>query len=279
VDKKKLNNTSFLLFSQSIANMIGSLIMIFLLKEGADKTPLLSYFMISITYIGAMYTSNLAILYANYPMMVLAKSGKPIPVMLMGILVNGHKPERLKYISVFMITVGISIFTLSQGGKDSGESSSFGLLLLCISLALDGITGPFQEKIIKTHNPSPNHMIFFTNMWAALIMGIVLLATDDGSRAFSFCREHPDVIVPVLLFSITSAVGQNFIYLTLFAFGSLMCSITTTTRKFFSILLSVVWFSHPTAPMQWVGVAVVFAGLGLDTYNSYFAKKKHAKLH
>lgn len=43
---------------------------ILLLKEGGDKTPLLSYFMISLTYIGAMWTSNLAIQYVNYPMMV-----------------------------------------------------------------------------------------------------------------------------------------------------------------------------------------------------------------
>lgn len=48
-------------------------------------------------------------------------------------------------------------------------------------------------------------------------------------------------------------------------FGPLACSIATTTRKFFTILASVIVFGHALLYRQWAGTAFVFMGLGLDT--------------
>ena len=43
-------------------------------------------------------------------------------------------------------------------------------------------------------------------------------------------------------------------------FGPLPCSIITTTRKFFTVLASVVIFGNALSQRQWVGAAFVFAG-------------------
>ncbi|RLV76346.1 hypothetical protein DV515_00017072 [Chloebia gouldiae] len=48
--------------------------------------------------------------------------------------------------------------------------------------------------------------------------------------------------------------------MTVVYFGPLTCSIITTTRKFFTILASVVLFANPISPMQWVGTVLVFLG-------------------
>lgn len=48
--------------------------------------------------------------------------------------------------------------------------------------------------------------------------------------------------------------------MTVVYFGPLTCSIITTTRKFFTILASVVLFANPISPMQWVGTILVFLG-------------------
>lgn len=48
-------------------------------------------------------------------------------------------------------------------------------------------------------------------------------------------------------------------------FGPLACSIATTTRKFFTILASVVIFGHSLLTRQWIGTVLVFIGLALDT--------------
>ena len=48
--------------------------------------------------------------------------------------------------------------------------------------------------------------------------------------------------------------------MTVVYFGPLTCSIITTTRKFFTILASVILFANPISSMQWVGTVLVFLG-------------------
>jgi UDP-galactose transporter B1 len=76
------------------------------------------------------------------------------------------------------------------------------------------------------------------------------------------------VIYNIIEFGVTSAIGQIFIYQTIAHFGPLTCSIITTTRKFFTILASVVIFGHSLILRQWMGVSLVFLGLSLDIYFS-----------
>ena len=47
-------------------------------------------------------------------------------------------------------------------------------------------------------------------------------------------------------------------------FGPLPCSIITTTRKFFTVLGSVLMFGNTLLTHQWIGAALVFAGIFLD---------------
>lgn len=48
--------------------------------------------------------------------------------------------------------------------------------------------------------------------------------------------------------------------MTVVYFGPLTCSIITTTRKFFTILASVILFSNPISGLQWMGTIFVFLG-------------------
>lgn len=68
-----------------------------------------------------------------------------------------------------------------------------------------------------------------------------------------------------MLCIVTVAVVQHFIFLTVSTFGPLTCSVITTTRKFFTILSSVIFFQHPLTVIQWFATVLVFVGLMLDT--------------
>jgi len=46
------------------------------------------------------------------------------------------------------------------------------------------------------------------------------------------------------------------------------------SRKFFTLLASVILYGHSVSPHQWLGVAMVFAGLGLDLMTSYWERAK-----
>lgn len=79
-----------------------------------------------------------------------------------------------------------------------------------------------------------------------------------------FILRHPRILVDMALFALTSALGQSFIFLTVELFSPLTCSIVTTTRKFFTILASVLVFGHHLDARQWLGVACVIGGIVLD---------------
>ncbi|VDM36316.1 unnamed protein product [Hydatigera taeniaeformis] len=90
------------------------------------------------------------------------------------------------------------------------------------------------------------------------------MPTGEVVSFFVFIKKYPYAVFNILLFGIVSAVGQMFIYTMIVNFGSLMCSIVTTTRKFFTVLASVLLFGHTLSTHQMVGAAFVFMGLLTD---------------
>jgi UDP-galactose transporter B1 len=80
----------------------------------------------------------------------------------------------------------------------------------------------------------------------------------------------------MLLFCLCGAVGQLFIFYTIKTFGSLTLTLITTTRKFFNILLSVLWNANPLLPAQWGAVGMVFGGLLVSSVTKSRAHGKKA---
>jgi UDP-galactose transporter B1 len=80
----------------------------------------------------------------------------------------------------------------------------------------------------------------------------------------TFLFENPSLYVEILKLASLALVGQQCILYLVSNFGSLVCTVVTTTRKFFTILASVVLYSHPLSNLQWGGVVCVFAGLVWD---------------
>lgn len=84
------------------------------------------------------------------------------------------------------------------------------------------------------------------------------------AQAIRFCVEHPGAVVPLISYALLGGLGQLFIFETISHFGSLTLVMVTVTRKLVTMLLSVVVFGHKLRPGQWLGVAVVFVGIGLE---------------
>lgn len=91
-------------------------------------------------------------------------------------------------------------------------SGIWGYALLLASLAFDGLTGPAQERLyeVKTsastsfhcetadafglqkYNPKPTfvHVMFYSNLWAVLYMGIGLVLTGETVPAIYFTIQY-----------------------------------------------------------------------------------------
>lgn len=273
---EKFHYTLSLVFIQCCINAIFSKCAMMYFKEH-DHTPKRLYVVCSMTYLGAMLASNHALQHVSYPTQVLGKSIKPIPVMILGVVFAGKRYPWAKYLFVLMIVMGVALFMYKDGQSSKQPEDHHvvgtGEVLLLISLTLDGLTGASQDRMRGEHKTQANSMMYSVNVWSILWTAIGLVITGEMFEFVGFASRYPFVLINMLNFSLASALGQAFIFLTVTSFGPLMCSIVTTTRKLFTILGSVIIFQNPMSSQQWLGTLLVFIGLSLDS--AYGKEKKN----
>ena len=262
----------------SVNYLFAVIVSALLLKEEIDNTKTLIYSLSSLTYLVAMVTSNKALLWVNYPTQVVGKSCKPISVMILGFLIGRKRYPILKYVFVLMIVVGVALFMINDGKETNnleGEGViGVGGILLLASLMCDGINAAAQERMKAEYNTKSVHMMKAMNKWSIIYLGIGLLWSGELWNFVAFVERHPSILWQLACVSVASALGQYFVFMCISEYGPLPCSLITTTRKFFNVLLSVTFFKNHLNERQWLGAILVFSGLAL---NGSFGKLKPMK--
>merc|ERR1712070_299457 len=82
--------------------------------------------------------------------------------------------------------------------------------------------------------PSMHESMLWTNASGCLVALILALLSGHLFGGIAFCAKHPQVLYAILIYSLSSAIGGNFIYFTLTQFNPLVLTTVTTTRKIFS---------------------------------------------
>ena len=125
------------------------------------------------------------------------------------------------------------------------------------------------------HNVKSGHMMLNMNFWSVVYVAVAIVFTGEVFALIGFISRHPIIVWQMASLSLAGAIGQFFIHMTVSEFGPLPCSIITTSRKFFTVLGSVLIFGNKLLPRQWVAAGIVFTGLGLDSvYGKGSGKKK-----
>ncbi|KAI0557361.1 UAA transporter [Gracilaria domingensis] len=240
--------------------------------------PLFDYAFVALSYLSAMLFSFTALNHMSYPMQALGKSCKMIPVMLMGIIIRRHRYSLREYICVALISIGVALFSWnSKKAAHARPTSALGLLLLFASLFMDGVTGPLQERLVARYKPSTHQLMFWQNICSVGWLLAGLIFTGEGSRAVSFVLRHPHVMIDIMQFSLVSAFGQNFIFYTVRNFSALIVTTITTTRKMFTVLLSIFLYNHHMEPRKWLGLVLVFASISWEAAAKQRAKRLKAE--
>jgi len=209
---------------------------------------------------------------------VLAKSCKPVPVMLMGAFMGKKYPLK-KYINVFLIVAGVGLFMggggssskKSSGGGDNDHSSSggqiIGVLLLFISLCFDGGTGAYEDKLMAVHSVGPFDLMYNIQLGKTIIAGVSLLVLNQIHVFFQMCQEMGFVLVAL---GLTGALGQVFIFVTISKFGALTCSIIGLARKVTTLVASIYFYGHHLNAVQMSGLVISVASMVMN----FMGKKK-----
>jgi hypothetical protein len=119
-----------------------------------------------------------ALKYTIFPVVVVFKSSKLIPVMLIGSLRFFNKKYPISdYIVAATIALGVTMALVSGSSinsGDSGDSSSgvncTGLFLMFGYIIADSFTSNWQSHIFKTYKSSSLHMMFAANSFSTIIL-------------------------------------------------------------------------------------------------------------
>merc|ERR1719235_2756564 len=241
-------------------------------EDVSPKCPLWKYLAISISNVAATTCQYEALKWVSFPVQMLGKSFKMMPVMIWGIIISGKAYEMKDWLIALAVTAGVTEFLMtgqiSAAHSDQGDSI-FGLALLVGFLAFDGFTSTFQEKLFKEHATTKHNQMLYINTFSAVTSIITLVVTGGFAEAITFCSAHPRFMLDASMLSAGAVGGQFFIYSMVKEFGALAFAATMNVRQVVSIILSYILYTKPITLPQILGLAMVFGALFYKSYDGF----------
>jgi len=159
-----------------------------------------------------MNSSNVALKYVSFPFVVLAKSAKVIPVILIGACRGVYKPDFKQYCIAFLISIGLFIFNFYKGSSKKVDSSAdlWGLLLLLGSLTFDGLTGTQTDKQHKATKRDFAYPGMFVNNSVGMILSAAIYffgVFTQGDETHLRIISDPQVFYDCIMVGLTGSVG------------------------------------------------------------------------
>ena len=115
----------------------------------------------------------------------------------------------------------------------------------------------------------------------ALTALVISFGLGEFTSGMAYVTANPQIFPMILKFALCSAVGQSFIFYTISNFDPLVLSTVTTTRKIFSVLLSIFLKGHSLTTMGWSGILLASSGIMSELtskakgHNKSESDKKH----
>jgi len=234
----------------------------------ANKAPLWKYLAISFSNVYASACQYDALKYVSFPVQMLGKSFKMMPVMLWGMAVSGKSYSTTDWLVAFAVTGGVTEFLMTGPISSHGDSgsSTYGLMLLLGFLLLDGFTSTFQEKLFKEHTTTKYNQMIYINLGSCIISSATLILSGRLAAAVAFAAGHPEFVRDAMSLSAAAVGGQWFIYSQVKEFGALVFAATMNVRQVVSILISYATYGHSITGLQIIGLGLVFGGLFYKSY-------------
>jgi len=243
--------------------------------------PLWKYAAVSISNVAATTCQYEALKFVSFPVQMLGKSSKMVPVMGWGMAMSGKSYGWKDWMIAIAVTGGCTLFLVagdigSAKHRDAGASqaaiySMIGLCLILGYLLCDGFTSTFQEKLFKEHHVTTYNQMLYVNLFSVLVSCGALLSFGGLPQSLAFAERHPGFIADAAILAMSATFGQVFIYSTIFWFGALVFAATMNARQLISILISVQYHAHPVTMLQWCGMFLCFGGLFTKTYLGHLA--------
>uniref|UniRef100_A0A8C4QVB6 Solute carrier family 35 member B4 n=1 Tax=Eptatretus burgeri TaxID=7764 RepID=A0A8C4QVB6_EPTBU len=220
------------------------------------------------------------------PLHMIFRSGSLVANMVLGIIILKKRYSLSKYLSITLVSLGITICTLMSANQVTNKHSEdeegsyafihwmIGIGMLTFALFMSAYMGIFQEMLYKQYGKLPKEALFYNH--ALPMPGFLLFAGDIYRYALQFSQSVP-LLVPVLGLSIpkmwlflfinviTQYVCIRSVFILTTECTSLTVTLVVTLRKFFSLIISIMYFGNPFTSWHWLGTSIVLLGTLLYT--------------
>ena len=281
-DGSSFKEAWFLQVLEALANVIVGYVGMKLMGE-TKGIPLTMFGISGASQVTAKACTSLALANGlSFPVATLAKSGKMAPVMAGSLLLGGATYTLREYLQVAAIIGGTAIVSMGKKKGGSATNSLMGVAYIILSLVLDGVTAGFQKRLKAATakagvKPKPYDFMFWTNFFMFLTASVIALVLGQFTSGMAFTTANPEIFSKIVKFALCSAVGQSFIFYTIANFDPLILSTVTTTRKIFSVLLSIFTKGHSLSATGWSGIALACSGILSEMQAKAAGKtKKHS---
>lgn len=243
-----------------------------------DYTILVAMFFVSSVCNNYAFDFNIPM-----PLHMIFRAGSLIANMIMGIIILKKTYEFSKYLSVFMISLGIVICTIVSGSNvestqvNQVEESAFsvffwwtlGITLLTVALFISARMGLYQEVLYKRYGKYPDEALFYTHL---LPLPFFLLLTNNIWEHTIIATNSEPYALPIVGTELplqwvylagnvlTQYLCISSVYVLTTECSSLTVTLVVTLRKFVSLLFSIVYFRNPFTIYHWIGTTLVFIG-------------------
>ncbi|EDO45391.1 predicted protein [Nematostella vectensis] len=213
------------------------------------------------------------------PLHMIFRAGSLVANLILGVIVLNRSYPVSKYLSVLMVTCGISICTIVSAHRVEVHHTAdtdhdffwlcVGIAMLITALLLSARMGIYQEQLYTTYGKHPKEALFYAH--ALPLPGFLLLAKDLYRHVIIFNASEPFILFGTSLFipklwlytlgnMVTQYVCIRSVYILTSECTSLTVTLVVTLRKFLSLLVSIFYFRNPFTVYHWIGTALVFSG-------------------
>ncbi|KCZ75161.1 hypothetical protein H311_03866, partial [Anncaliia algerae PRA109] len=186
-----MNKFTYFSFLALLHNIGGTILSIIMSKRNNTnislETPLLfDYFKCSFLKLFNLMLSYRAAENISYPALIIGRSCKVIPILIMNYVIYNKRYHIKKYIAAFLLTLGILLFMFKSSEVSEKSNQFIGLLFLSITLISDGSLNAIQDYIFKKYKVSSYHMMFYLNLISAVIGFFICLFGNEIVNSFIF---------------------------------------------------------------------------------------------
>lgn len=228
--------------------------------------PIREYLKLSILVMGGMYLTNWSLQFLSYPLRVVFKSTKVLPVMLMSVIFVNKRYKTSEYLGVGMLSLGMVLFTVGDA-KGRASFDPRGLALICVGTMFEAIAATFEEKrFFHELACAVPEVQLYVNLLGFFWAAVADVFVGDMAPAFQHSLDHPEAVAYIVGAAVCGSVSQSVVLTLIKHYGATAAELLKSSRKIVTILVSFVIYGKPWTLQHLAGGFLFSMSVAVERY-------------